>query len=248
MSTRAIKKTQPNGELHLRTPNVPWNRIFGSGAIATACAVLFCCNTVQDGAAVEAGDEAFLGFDDLDDLDTDAPQSEDPAAATVSSGSRSGTKGPAPGSIPQLAQPEKADVVGRAVPSFEGDLLAGGHLSSQDLHGKVVLLTFFASWCAPCRQELPELPKLQDQYALRGFTIVAVGVDRKAEDVTGFLEGVPVNFPVLLDPDSRILGQFDVVSMPTAFLIDREGQVHSRHRGYTDEAIGDYKQQIEGLL
>ena len=78
--------------------------------------------------------------------------------------------------------------------------------------------------------------------------VVAVGVDRKREDASGFLEGVPVNFPVLLDPDSRILGQFDVVSMPTAFVIDREGQVRGRHRGYTDEAIDEYKQQIEGLL
>ncbi len=248
MIIRAPRTARPNGELNLLAPSSSWIRITVSVGIAAACTVQLCCKTAQDTAAVEAGDEAFLGFDDLDDLDADAPQSEDPAAAMVSAGGRSGTSGPAPGSVPLLAQPEEIDVVGHAVPSFDGDLLAGGHLSSQDLQGKVVLLTFFASWCTACRKELPELPKLQDQYGPRGFTVVAVGVDRKREDASGFLDGVPVNFPVLLDPESRILGQFDVVSMPTAFVIDREGQVRSRHRGYTDEAIGEYKQQIEGLL
>ena len=250
MTTRARTTTRPNGELNLRTERSLWIRTILSVGVAAACAIQYCCAVNDEDSAANSEEEGLLGFDDYDDydyFDADAPQSDDPAAADPGT-MRSVNNGPVPGSVPRLAPPEKTDVVGRAVPSFEGDLLAGGHLASTDLQGKVVLLTFFASWCSPCRQELPELPKLQDQYEPRGFTIVAVGVDRKPEDVTRFLEGVPVNFPVLLDPDSRVLGQFDVVSMPTAFVIDREGQVRSRHRGYTDEAVAEYKQQIEGLL
>ena len=140
------------------------------------------------------------------------------------------------------------DMVGVQVPKFTGTLVGGGKLSSASFRGKVTYLTFYASWCGPCRKELPALAKLQDKYQDRGFQIVAVGVDTQAKKSEIFAKRSKVDYPVILDPRSEILGQFDVTSMPTSYLIGRDGRVQYKKVGFGDKTIGEITPEIEKQL
>jgi len=156
----------------------------------------------------------------------------------------------------QVANPGKTavtasapdDMVGSKVPKFTGSLMGGGELSSQSLNGKVTYLTFYASWCGPCRKELPALMALQDKFESQGFQIVAVGVDTVARKSEIFARKTKVDYPVILDPRNNILGQFDVTSMPTSYLIGRDGVIRYKKVGFGDKTIGEITPEIEKQL
>ncbi len=139
-------------------------------------------------------------------------------------------------------------MVGSPLPSFEGQLMGGGTLNSDTLKGKVTLLTFFASWCGPCRKELPALVALKQKYAAQGFEVVAIGIDTVARKSEIFARKAGVDYPVLLDPRNLILGQFDVGSMPTTYLVGRDGVVRFKKVGFGDKTIGEITPELEKLL
>lgn len=118
-----------------------------------------------------------------------------------------------------------------------------------DLTGKVVLVDFWASWCSPCKASFPELEKLYQAYAKRGFVLLGVSVDEKASDMKAFLKTHPVTFPIVRDKAQALVGRVEVDAMPTSLLINRDGKVIKIHSGYQGEkTVEALKAEIEELL
>lgn len=136
----------------------------------------------------------------------------------------------APEMVPLDAFNAAADPV---VKDFELPLLAGGSFHLAEHKGKPVVLSFWASWCGPCRKELPALSAFAGTHP--ELTFIAVNVDRDRAAADKFLGSVAVNLPIAFDPDAKALGSYGVTSMPTLFVIDRKGQLHWRHAGYGEE-------------
>lgn len=119
----------------------------------------------------------------------------------------------------------------------------------ETLKGQVILLDFWASWCGPCKKSFPAMQALHQQYAARGFTVIAVNVDEKREEMERFLKAANVSFPVLRDAAQKFVAAADVSTMPTSFLIDRAGKIRYVHNGFAgDETIKQYHEEIELLL
>ncbi len=118
-----------------------------------------------------------------------------------------------------------------------------------DLRGKVVLVDFWASWCAPCKASFPVLEKLQRDYGPRGLVIVAVNQDDTAGAMESFLKKAPVSFTVVRDAAHKMVEAADVQSMPSSFLVDRAGIIRHVHTGfYGDKTAVQYAEEIEALL
>ncbi len=114
--------------------------------------------------------------------------------------------------------------------------------------GEVVMINFWASWCAPCRQEMPLLEELYTRYAPMGFTILGVNVEEDSSQALAMLEDIPVSFPVLLDTRSQVSKLYRVVAMPTSILIDRDGNMRYLHHGYKPGYEEQYQQQVRELI
>lgn len=124
----------------------------------------------------------------------------------------------------------------------------GQNLRLEDFRGQVVMVNFWASWCGPCRQEMPLMDDIFKKYEKFGFTILAVNVDEDSADADRFLSDVPVSFPVLYDNESRISEMYDVDAMPTTVMIDRNGNKRFLHRGYKDGYEKKYEKQVKKLI
>jgi len=123
--------------------------------------------------------------------------------------------------------------------SFEADVLK----SSQP-----VLIDFWATWCGPCREEMPQLNKLYDKYRSSGFVLLGVNVDDDANKGMEVAHKLGVKFPVLLDTDKKVSKLYDLATMPSTVLIDREGRIRYVHRGYMAGYEDSYDKQIRELL
>ena len=141
-----------------------------------------------------------------------------------------------------------------AAPLKEGDAfpdLAQFNLEGTvpDLQGKIVIVDFFASWCEPCKASFPVLEGLHKQYSQKGLVIVAVNVDKKKADMEEFLKKHPVTFTVVRDGSAKLVGAVKPPTMPSSFLLDKEGKVHAFHRGFKGEETGKkFVEEIEALL
>ena len=126
--------------------------------------------------------------------------------------------------------------------------LAGNGVSMASLKGKVVLVDFWASWCAPCREELPVLNALYKKFRARGFEIVGVNQDQRAENVRSFLSNTPLSFRVVHDGARAVAGRYAPSKMPSSFLIDRRGIVRHVQAGYRASDRATLEAQVEALL
>jgi len=120
--------------------------------------------------------------------------------------------------------------VQRINPPFEAEGftledLRGSMISLKDLRGKVIFLNFWASWCGPCRIEMPAMELLWQVFQDDDFVILAVDVKEERDTVSSFIEKNDYTFPVLLDSRGKVANMYDVRAYPTSFLIDREGKV-----------------------
>jgi peroxiredoxin len=151
-------------------------------------------------------------------------------------GSRRGG-GPLRGQIPGSAE--------GIAPAFILADLKGGEVSLADLRGKVVLLNFWATWCPPCRREIPDFISLQSQYGAQGLQIVGIGTD-EPEKVRIYAVENGMNYPVLFGTDevARKYGGIDAI--PTTFLIDREGKIVTKYVGLRSRE--EFEQAIRKLL
>lgn len=135
-----------------------------------------------------------------------------------------------------------------AAPDFALHALDGPNLRLKEQRGRVVMVNFWATWCGPCRQEMPQLNRLYEKYKASGFVLLGVNVDddqRKAAEVAGKLG---VTFPVLLDTDKQVSKLYDLSTMPSTVIIDRDGKVRYVHRGYLTGYEDNYEKQIRELL
>jgi len=137
---------------------------------------------------------------------------------------------------------------GAAAPGFQLHSAASSDLSLNDLKGQVVLINFWASWCGPCRQEMPVLEQLYKKYKSAGFTLLGVNVEPKSGDAEGFLKSTPVSFPILFDPDSKVSKLYEVSGMPSTVILDRTGKVRYIHHGYKPGEESEYLDQIRALV
>jgi thiol-disulfide isomerase/thioredoxin len=116
------------------------------------------------------------------------------------------------------------------------------------LRGKVVLVDFWASWCAPCLHSFPWMNDLQKSHGGAGFVIVAVNVDQDPALADAFLKKVPAQFRVEYDAKGELARQFGVQAMPTSFLIDRDGNVRVHHAGFKEKQREEREAEIVKLL
>ena len=133
-------------------------------------------------------------------------------------------------------------------PGFSLSSRAGDTVSLEQLKGQVVMLNFWASWCGPCRAEMPLLEQMYKRYSPLGFTLVGVNVDADTKDAEKWLAATPVTFPVLFDKESKVSQLYDVDAMPSSVFIDRKGNVRYLHRGYKAGDESEYLNQIRALL
>lgn len=117
-------------------------------------------------------------------------------------------------------------IEGDQAPDFTLPLLDGGQASLADQRGKVVLLNVWATWCAPCRTEMPYMERMYQSLQGQPFEILAVSIDdRGAEDVGPFVRELGLTFPILLDPDKQIESLYRTSRVPESFIIDKNGVV-----------------------
>jgi len=137
---------------------------------------------------------------------------------------------------------------GAPAPAFQLVSNTGKTLALADFKGQIVLLNFWASWCGPCRQEMPILEQLNRQYHGKGVTLLGVNVEPDSAAAVQWLKATPVTFPILFDTDSKVSKLYEVAGMPNTVIIDRKGLVRYIHRGYAAGAENDYLNQIRGLI
>jgi peroxiredoxin len=133
-------------------------------------------------------------------------------------------------------------------PDFTLRTLDGQKLRLGEQRGRVVLVNFWATWCGPCRQEMPHLNKLYEKYKSSGFVLLGVNVDDDTRQAAGVADKLGVKYPVLPDADKRVSRQYDLSAMPSTVLIDRDGKVRYLHRGYQSGYEDTYDKQIRELL
>ncbi len=135
-----------------------------------------------------------------------------------------------------------------AAPDFTLRSVSGPNFRLQEQRGRVVLINFWATWCGPCRQEMPHLNRLYDKYRAAGFVLLGVNVDEDAHNAADLALKLGLKFPVLLDTDKAVSHLYDLSTMPSTVLIDRDGRVRYVHRGYLAGYEDVYDKQIRELL
>jgi len=133
-------------------------------------------------------------------------------------------------------------------PEFSLPERAGKVIALKDLKGKVVMINFWASWCGPCRQEMPLLEQMYKRYNALGFTLLGVNVESDTKDAEKWLKDMPVSFPVLFDKENKVSKLYSVEAMPSTVFIDRQGNVRYLHKGYKPGDEGEYLNQIRALV
>ena len=110
---------------------------------------------------------------------------------------------------------------------------------------KAVLLNFWATWCPPCREEIPGLIDLQTKFKGRSFTVLGVDVGESQKKVSGFTEKIGINYPVLLDTDMSVTESYAVFGIPTSFLISSDGRILGEYHAYTPALAADVEKSLQ---
>jgi peroxiredoxin len=142
-----------------------------------------------------------------------------------------------------------AQTLSGPAPNFALQTLDGQQVSLASLKGKVVMVNFWATWCVPCRQEMPHLQALYEKYNGLGFELLAVNVEKNnADGARKWLEETPVTFTVLSDPNNEVTKLYKVQTMPSTVLVARDGTMRFIHHGYKPGFENDYQTQVRALL
>jgi len=147
-----------------------------------------------------------------------------------------------------LSLPALAGSEGGRAPAFSLASRAGSQVSLAQYKGQVVMINFWASWCGPCRQEMPLLESIYKKYSKMGFTLIGVNVEPDSNAANEWLKATPVSFPILYDKDSKVSKLYDVEGMPSTVIIDRTGKLRKLHRGYKPGDENEYLDSIRALV
>ncbi len=137
---------------------------------------------------------------------------------------------------------------GQAAPDFSLKSSSGENLRLSEYRGDVVMINFWATWCGPCRQEMPLLDELYARYERVGFSLLGVNIDDDSRRAMRMIDELGVNFPVLFDARKEVSELYEVEAMPVTVLVDREGNVRYVHHGYQPGYEDTYLDQIRSLL
>jgi peroxiredoxin len=133
-------------------------------------------------------------------------------------------------------------------PDFTLHAADGRNVRLEELRGQVVLVNFWATWCGPCRAEMPRLNELYGKYRKSGVVLLGINIDDDPATALATAQKLNVSFPVLLDTDKKVSKLYDLSTMPSTVVIDRDGKVRLLHRGYREGTEAEYEQAIRGLL
>ena len=142
----------------------------------------------------------------------------------------------------------QADTVSGPAPDFTLKSRSGENVKLSEHRGDVVMINFWASWCAPCRQEMPLLEEIYTKYSDLGFTLLAVNVEEDSSKASELLNEIPVTFPVLYDNKNTVTKLYNVVAMPSTVILDRDGNMRYLHKGYLPGYEKQYQEQIKALI
>jgi peroxiredoxin len=137
---------------------------------------------------------------------------------------------------------------GQPAPDFALKSSTGENLRLSEYRGDVVMINFWATWCGPCRQEMPLLDALYSRYQRVGFNLLGVNIDDDSRRAMQMIEELGVNFPVLFDARKEVSKLYEVEAMPVTVIVDREGKVRYIHHGYKPGYEDKYQDQIRSLL
>ena len=151
-----------------------------------------------------------------------------------------------------LALPAAAEELkpwtGGATPPLELTDLRGKKHSLADYRGKVVLVNFWATWCEPCREEMPSMERLRVSLAERPFAVLAVNLAEPESRIAKFLDTVPVGFPILLDRDTKTTRAWQAKVLPATYIVGPDGAIRYHHVGELDWSKPQVRKLILGLM
>jgi thiol-disulfide isomerase/thioredoxin len=137
---------------------------------------------------------------------------------------------------------------GEAPPPIDMPDQAGKKVDLNELGGKVVLVDFWASWCGPCKQEMPILEELHKKYAKQGLVIVGVNIDHNAKKMNSFLKSVPVSFRIVHDRKLVVASKYEPATMPSSYFIGRDGKIRYVHEGFEKRDAAELEERVKTLL
>jgi peroxiredoxin len=140
------------------------------------------------------------------------------------------------------------DLIGSEAPDFALRSSLGENLRLSEYRGQVVMLNFWATWCGPCRQEMPLLEDIYGRYQPAGFSLLAINLDEESEDALEMASSLGVSFPLLFDDEKTVSRLYDIRAMPMTVLIDKDGRVRHVHQGYRPGYESQYLDEVRSLL
>lgn len=141
-----------------------------------------------------------------------------------------------------------SDLTGQLAPDFALKSATGENLRLSEYRGDVVMINFWATWCGPCRQEMPLLDELYGRYQRVGFSLLGINIDDDSRRAMAMVDELGVSFPVLFDEHKEVSKLYQVEAMPVTLLLDREGTVRYVHHGYKPGYEQKYLDEIRSLL
>jgi len=139
-------------------------------------------------------------------------------------------------------------LTGQTAPDFVLKSSTGENLRLSEYRGDVVMINFWATWCGPCRQEMPLLDELYGRYQRVGFSLLGINIDDDSRRAMAMVKELGVRFPVLFDEEKKVSKLYEVEAMPMTILLDREGTVRHIHYGYKPGYEQKYLNEIRSLL
>lgn len=147
-----------------------------------------------------------------------------------------------------ISNPNVHQLVGKNAIGFTLLSIEGKKISLDAHKGEVVVINFWATWCNPCQEELPEFEKLQQRYRERGLKILTISVDSNLENVRGFIKKNDLKLTALWDHKKRLAEAYSVEAMPSTYLIDRFGVIRYVHKGFSRAEFKRIEAETTGLL
>lgn len=137
---------------------------------------------------------------------------------------------------------------GETPPAIDMPDQAGKQVDLNALKGKVVLIDFWASWCGPCREEMPVLEALHKKYASQGLVIVGINIDNNPKKMNNFLKGNPASFRIVHDRKLNVAAKYEPATMPSSYFVGRGGKIRYVHEGFRKKDAEELEARIQSLL